>query len=48
MMTSLLSWGLDRFFTDYTDFERTVVGSIQPSPVPLPAAMPMLLVVLGD
>lgn len=47
MMTPLLSWGLDGFFTDYTDFGRTVVDSLQPAPVPLPAAMPMLLVGLG-
>lgn len=47
MMTPLLSWGLDGFFTDYTDFGRTVVDAMQPAPVPLPAAMPMMLAGLG-
>ncbi len=47
MMTPLLSWGLDGFFTDYPDFGRTVVDGLQPAPVPLPAAMPMLLAGLG-
>ena len=38
---------LDGFFTNHTNFRRTAVASIQPAPVPLPAAMPMLLVGLG-
>lgn len=47
MMSPLLAWGLDGFFTDYTDRGRTVVDSMQPAPVPLPAAAPLLLVGLG-
>ncbi len=47
MINPLLSWGLDGFFTDYTDFGRTVVDALQPAPVPLPAAMPMLLAGFG-
>lgn len=47
MMSPLLAWGLDGFFTDYTDFGRTVVDAMQPAPVPLPAAAPLLLAGLG-
>ena len=42
-----LDWGLDGFFTDYTDFGRAVVDAQSPAPVPLPAGMPLLLAGLG-
>lgn len=47
MIQPMLDWGLDGFFTDYTDFGRTVVDANAPAPVPLPAAAPLLLVGLG-
>lgn len=47
MIEPMLEWGLDGFFTDYTDFGRTVVDAQQPAPVPLPAAAPLLLAGLG-
>lgn len=47
MIQPMLDWGLDGFFTDYTDFGRTVVDAQQPAPVPLPAAAPLLLAGLG-
>ena len=42
-----LDWGLDGFFTDYTNFGRAVVDAQMPAPVPLPAGMPLLLAGLG-
>lgn len=47
MIQPLLAWGLDGFFTDYTDLGRLVVDAQQPAPVPLPAAAPLLLAGLG-
>ena len=47
MIQPMLDWGLDGFFTDYTDFGRTVVDANAPAPVPLPAAAPLLLAGLG-
>ncbi|WP_411957431.1 glycerophosphodiester phosphodiesterase family protein [Paracoccus homiensis] len=47
MITPFLDWGLDGFFTDYTDFGRTAVDSHDLAPVPLPAGMPLLLAGLG-
>lgn len=47
MIQPMLDWGLDGFFTDYTDFGRTVVDAQQPAPVPLPAAAPLMLAGLG-
>lgn len=47
MIQPMLTWGLDGFFTDYTDFGRAVVDAQQPAPVPLPAAMPLMLAGLG-
>lgn len=47
MIQPMLDWGLDGFFTDYTDFGRTVVDAQAPAPVPLPAAAPLLLGALG-
>ncbi|WEF24084.1 glycerophosphodiester phosphodiesterase family protein [Paracoccus sp. S3-43] len=47
MIEPMLNWGLDGFFTDYTDFGRAVVDAQQPAPVPLPAAAPLLLAGLG-
>ncbi|WP_295048835.1 glycerophosphodiester phosphodiesterase family protein [uncultured Paracoccus sp.] len=47
MIEPMLNWGLDGFFTDYTDFGRTVVDAQAPAPVPLPAAAPLLLAGLG-
>lgn len=47
MIQPMLDWGLDGFFTDYTDFGRTVVDAQHPAPVPLPAAAPLLLAGLG-
>lgn len=47
MIEPMLAWGLDGFFTDYTDFGRTVVDARHPAPVPLPAPAPLLLAGLG-
>lgn len=47
MIQPMLDWGLDGFFTDYTDFGRTVVDAQAPAPVPLPAAAPLLVAGLG-
>ncbi|OWJ73738.1 VPLPA-CTERM sorting domain-containing protein [Haematobacter missouriensis] len=45
MIRPMLDWGLDGFFTDYTDFGRAVVDSL--APVPVPAALPLLAAGLG-
>ncbi|GHG17352.1 glycerophosphodiester phosphodiesterase family protein [Paracoccus aerius] len=47
MIQPMLDWGLDGFFTDYTDLGRTVVDANAPAPVPLPAAAPLLLAGIG-
>lgn len=47
LIQPMLDWGLDGFFTDYTDFGRTVVDANAPSAVPLPAGLPLLLAGLG-
>lgn len=47
MITPFLDWGLDGFFTDYTDFGRVAVDGYNLAPVPLPAGMPLLLAGLG-
>ncbi|QCO55145.1 VPLPA-CTERM sorting domain-containing protein [Pseudorhodobacter turbinis] len=47
MIQPMLDWGLDGFFTDYTDFSRTVVDANAPSAVPLPAGLPLLFAGLG-
>ncbi|MCQ0971313.1 VPLPA-CTERM sorting domain-containing protein [Paracoccus sp. TK19116] len=47
LINPYLDWGLDGFFTDYTDFGRAVVDAQSPAPVPLPAGMPLLLASLG-
>lgn len=41
-----IDWGIDGFFTDYTDFGRLVVDA-NIAPVPVPAALPLLLAGLG-
>lgn len=44
----VIDWGIDGFFTDYTDFGRLVVdANTAPAPVPLPAGLPLLLSCLG-
>lgn len=48
LIQPMLDWGLDGFFTDYTDFGRTVVDANIPAPVPVPAALPLLLAGLGS
>ncbi|MEI4485437.1 glycerophosphodiester phosphodiesterase family protein [Frigidibacter sp. MR17.14] len=41
-----IDWGIDGFFTDYTDFGRAVVDANM-APVPVPAALPLLAAGLG-
>ena len=44
----VIDWGIDGIFTDYTDLGRRVVdANIAPAPVPVPAALPLLLSCLG-
>lgn len=47
MIQPMLDWGLDGFFTDYTDFGRLVVDANAVSAVPVPAALPLLGAGLG-
>lgn len=41
-----IDWGIDGFFTDYTDFGRLVVDA-NIAPVPVPAGLPLLVTCLG-
>ncbi|WP_136684669.1 glycerophosphodiester phosphodiesterase family protein [Falsirhodobacter xinxiangensis] len=43
----LIEAGIDGIFTDYPDLGRAVIDANMPAPVPLPAALPMLLAGLG-
>ena len=49
MIQPMLEWGLDGFFTDYTDFGLTVRNSYaaEVSAVPVPAGLPLLLTGVG-
>lgn len=42
-MQPLIDAGLDGIFTDYPDLGREVIDANMPAPVPLPAALPLLL-----
>lgn len=47
LIQPMLDWGLDGFFTDYTDFGRLVVDANAPAAVPVPAALPLMMAGLG-
>ena len=47
LIQPMIDWGLDGFFTDYTNFGRAVVDANIVAPVPVPAALPLLLAGLG-